>query len=572
MAKTMRRKGLTRACAHLAHILAATVVVASCAGQPQHPRVIVIAWDGADWDYLRPRMEAGALPELSGLVREGRSGKLRTIHPPLSPIVWTSMMTGRDPLDHGILDFTRYNPATRAREPITSDERRVPAIWSLASAAGKKVAVFGMWATYPAERVEGVIVSDRLMSFQGGSAPDAPGVVFPEERRAWAREALAKAERDVDAAALPDPARAEALRRILVEAAVYDDLARGWWQEHRPDLTVVYVQATDAVGHVFASFRPPRRSGVSEEDVARYGGIPDRVYDDADLRLGAWRKLARESGARLVLVSDHGFAWGDDRPAAGTSDAAATAGRWHKDDGIFVVQGPGVVASSAEDRGEAVQVAPTVLALLGVPPTPEMPRPLAGIAPAGAPVAAAGVEKATSSGGGDDEAIARLKSLGYVGSAEPAKAPAGSSSTRTAGSFGNEALIREERGKVEDARRAYERALSVDPSHAASLWNLSRLTHDDALLRRALAAGSPDAAQAILARARALLQSGDCRRALDDVRAAAVALPGSAVPPAAEGLALLCLDDKAGAIAALERSLAIDPEQPQLRQMIDSLR
>ena len=511
-------------------------------------------------------MEAGALPELFGLVGEGRRGKLRTIHPPLSPIVWTTMMTGRDPLDHGILDFTRFHPATRVREPITSDERRVPAIWSLASAAGKRVAVFGMWATYPAERVSGIVVSDRLMSFQGGSAPDAPGVVFPEERAAWAREALAKAEREAEAGT-------EALRRILVETAVYDDLAREWWKRSHPHLTVVYVQATDAVGHVFAPFYPPRRAGIRQEDVDRYGGIPDRVYDEADRRLGVWRKLARESGARLVLVSDHGFAWGNDRPAPGTSDAAATAGRWHRDDGIFVLQGPGIASSASEGRGDVAQVAPTVLALLGIPPTPGMPRPLAGIEPAGAPVAAAEVERTgAASGGEDDEALARLKSLGYVGSQEPAKAPATSSSTRTAGSWSNEGLILEERGRADDARRAYERALAVDPSHAASLWNLSRLTHDDALLRRALAAGSPDAAQVVLARAKDLLQAGDCTRALEDVRAAAAALPGSAVPPAAEGLALLCLDDKAGAMEALTRSLALDPDQPRLRQIIDSLR
>ena len=551
-------------------IVSFLVALGACSGAPRHAPVIVIGWDGADWDYLRPRIEAGALPELSGLVREGRSGKLRTIHPPLSPIVWTTMMTGRAPLDHGILDFTRFHPVTRAREPITSDERRVPAIWSLASAAGKQVAIFGMWATYPAEPVSGLIVSDRLMSFQGGSAPDAPGVVFPEDRAGWARQALAKAEREAVVESLPDPARGEALRRILVETAVYDDLAQEWWKEKKPDLTVVYLQATDAVGHVFASFRPPRRPGVSEEDAARYGGIPDRVYDEADRRLGVWRKLARESGARLLLVSDHGFAWGDDRPAAGAGDAAATAGRWHKSEGIFVVEGPGIAASGG-DPGEVAQVAPTVLALLGIPPTPGMPRPLAGIEPAGTPVAAAPVGKASSSEGADDEALARLKSLGYVGSAEPASGPAGSS-TRTAGSWGNEGLILEDRGQPDDARRAYEHALTVDPNHAASLWNLSRLTHDAALERRALAAGSPDAAQAVLERAKDLLQRGECKSALEYVRAAARALPGSPVPPAAEGLALLCLDDKAGAIAALTRSLAIDPDQPEIRRTIDALR
>ena len=62
------------------------------------------------------------------MAREGRSGELATLQPPLSPLVWTSMMTGVGPLEHGILDFTRFHPVTGEREPITSDERRVPAV------------------------------------------------------------------------------------------------------------------------------------------------------------------------------------------------------------------------------------------------------------------------------------------------------------------------------------------------------------------------------------------------------------------------------------------------------------
>jgi predicted Zn-dependent protease len=89
---------------------------------------------------------------------------------------------------------------------------------------------------------------------------------------------------------------------------------------------------------------------------------------------------------------------------------------------------------------------------------------------------------------------------------------------------------------------------------------------------RALAAGSPDAAQAMLTRAKARLQAGDCRRALQDLRAVGAAQSDSPIPPAAEALALLCLDDKAGALAALRRSLALDPDQPELRRMVDALR
>src|SRR5215218_1058712 len=111
--------------------------------------VLFVGLDGADWELLDEYMAAGLMPNLAALVREGRPGVLSTIHPPLSPLVWTTMMTGTSPLEHGILDFTRRNPETGALEPITSGERLVPAVWNMAADGGKSVAVFGLWATWP---------------------------------------------------------------------------------------------------------------------------------------------------------------------------------------------------------------------------------------------------------------------------------------------------------------------------------------------------------------------------------------------------------------------------------------
>src|SRR5438552_3978401 len=94
-----------------------------------------------------------------------RVGRLATEMPPLSPLVWTTMMTGVSPLQHQILDFTRFNPFTHEKEPITSDERRAPAIWNMLAYGGKECAQFGLWATYAAEPVQAINVSDRLFTF-----------------------------------------------------------------------------------------------------------------------------------------------------------------------------------------------------------------------------------------------------------------------------------------------------------------------------------------------------------------------------------------------------------------------
>ena len=156
--------------------------------------MIFLGLDGADWQLLDSYIRDGNMPNLARLVAEGTSGTLETLHPALSPLIWTSMMTGVDPLAHGILDFTRYKPGTQTKEPITSDERRVPAIWNMAGWGGRSVAVFGMWATYPAEPVNGLMVSDRLFTFLFKEAEPPEGVVTPREHEAWARAIVQQAE------------------------------------------------------------------------------------------------------------------------------------------------------------------------------------------------------------------------------------------------------------------------------------------------------------------------------------------------------------------------------------------
>ncbi len=633
--------------------------------------VIFVGLDGADWNLLDGYIADGAMPNLARLVREGRAGVLTTIHPPMSALVWTSMMTGVGPLEHRILDFTRFNPGSGAREPITSDERQVPAVWNIASDAGREVAVFGLWATYPAERVNGLVVSDRLFSYQYGEKTPPPGVVSPPEREEWARLALEKAEREVDAAALrpyfpwleepeyrslmerPDPYGhpVSALRRILIETRVYHDLATAWLAENRPDLTIVYFQGTDAVGHLFAPYAPPRQAEIPAAEFERYSRVPRLYFAGVDRLLGEYRELAKGFGAALVIASDHGFKWIEGRPKQLSSLVAATAGKWHRDEGMYVLWGSGIapaappvagagrtLAAGSAPAGGVQQVCATLLALLGLPPGKGFAGPpLGGVAPddrpavdyraswhpphAGAVTAANDARAAADEPAADPEALAKLRDLGYIGAGEAASAPPGPAgasgsrpgpvSTRTPGSHNTEGLILREQGRTDEAIAAFEKAIALDPHLASALWNLSDLLdaakrdadRSDGLLVRSLLEGSPDGVRNVIARAiarqragetgrslkileatvalrpaepdlwlflgRYRVERGDCQAALEDFRRAAPLAPGNAMVPASSGLARLCLGDTEGARREFRRSLAIDPDQPEVRRYLE---
>jgi Flp pilus assembly protein TadD/predicted AlkP superfamily pyrophosphatase or phosphodiesterase len=605
---------------------------------PTRP-VIFVGLDGADWQLLDDYMAAGAMPNLARLVREGTSGILDTIRPPLSPLIWTSMMTGVSPLDHGILDFVQFDPKTGAKEPITSSLRRAPAIWNMASSAGKRVAALGLWATYPAESVNGTIVSDRLFTFLFKETAPPAGVVFPADRDRWARDTLARASQAVGEPALkaylpwlnhdeyarsaesddPYGQPVSALRRILIDTRVYDDLGRDVLQRDHPDLAIVYFEGTDTIGHVFSPFAPPRQPQVSQVDYERYHGVPERYFREMDDRLGEYRRLAEASHAVLMLASDHGFLWKDGRPTTLSSNATATAAKWHRSEGMYVLWGEGIAPSAGHSgRGSVQQVCATLLALLGLPPGRDVEGPtLPGVAaPAGErvdyvaqyhPAAAPASNTAV-----DRDTLAKLKSLGYVGDGGPSSSQT-AGATRTPGSYNNEGVILKEHGKAVPAMDAFEHALSLDPNLSSALWNLSDLLfargsdldRSDDLLVRALSHGLPDGPKLLIGRAIGYQRSGqadrslalvntalkarpdeaelwlfrgryrvdaqECAGAAADFERAQRLAPQSAPAYASEGVARLCAGEKGAARRAFSRSLEIDPNQPKVRDFLQTL-
>lgn len=603
----------------------------------KRPPIIFIGLDGADWELLDRYMESGAMPTLKALVASGAGGVLETEHPPLSPLLWTTMMTGVGPLDHAILDFTRFNPHTQQREPITSDERRVPAIWNMLTYGGKRVAHFGLWATYAAEEVHGVNVSDRLSNFLYVDKAKPEGTVYPPSRQAWTAASVDAAEQAVTIerlrAYLPGLTDAEyeastktdnpygeplaALRRILVETEIYRRLSSGYLTGSRtlPDLTIIYLQGTDTIGHVFAPYAPPRQAQVPQADYDRFNGVPERYFREIDTLLAEYVTIADRAGAVLMLASDHGFRWHEGRPTSVSSTATATAAKWHRNDGIYLLRGPGIAPSPGHAlRGRIRQVSSTLLALTGMPAAANTAPPLAPVT-ASSPVvdyrryftpAAAPPRPAT--GTASDEEIAKLRALGYIGSTESTRSATASTDTKTAGAYNNEGLIHRHEGRVSEALAAFDHAMKLEPNYASTLWNASETLFDanrdldraDQLLTSAIRNGLAEGTRHVIERAiaysrsnraarslalldtavvalpqdpelrlfrgRYRMERNDCQGALEDFGAATSARPNDAVAWASNGLAQMCVGDENGARMSFQRSLAIDPNQPQLQQ------
>ena len=75
-------------------------------------RVIILGFDGLDYEYTKKLMEEGKLPNFSRVAREGSFGPLETSIPPQSPVAWSNFITGMDSGGHGIFDFVHRKPDT----------------------------------------------------------------------------------------------------------------------------------------------------------------------------------------------------------------------------------------------------------------------------------------------------------------------------------------------------------------------------------------------------------------------------------------------------------------------------
>jgi hypothetical protein len=108
----------------------------------------------------------------------------------------------------------------------------------------------------------------------------------------------------------------------------------------------------------------PRLGWVSEYDVAIYGEVIEAAYQHLDIMLGQLIELAgRET--TVIVVSDHGFRSGADRPSGAPHGDLGDA--WYLDRALGVIVGPGIKRGALPDDASLLDITPTILSLFDLP-------------------------------------------------------------------------------------------------------------------------------------------------------------------------------------------------------------
>lgn len=335
---------------------------------------------------------------MAALIKRGTKARLKTLIPTESPQIWTSIATGTVPEKHGIESFVVKIPGTDKTTLPSSNLRRKKAFWNILSSPDCSVGIVGWWVTFPAEKVNGFIISDHAnyhrkeilkdcleLTDNALSAPE-PRETFPESLYREIEPHIRYAhefddsrlgrfiqldEEDLKRLATFSKLSREECLSVLKYVYIYDESSRRSGlhalKKFQPDLFSVFLSGVDGVEHHFWKFMEPGKfSNVPGKLVDRYGKAIENYYIYLDEVLGEFLKFYSKDD-RVIVLSDHGHGpnpdYGTDRASGYWMIASGT--HEHGPDGILLLSGPGFKEGAEISGASVLDVTPTLLALYG---------------------------------------------------------------------------------------------------------------------------------------------------------------------------------------------------------------
>ena len=356
------------------------------------PKVLLIGWDAADWKVITPLVDAGKMPNVARIIENGVMGNLATLYPILSPMLWTSIATGKRPFKHGIHGFSEPDPNDGGIRPITNLSRTTKAIWNILNQNGLRSNIIGWWPSHPAEPINGVMVSNHFQQKAGPHGkpwPMRPGTIHPPELMEILRDCRVHPEElpgdalqmfvpDADKINQEKDRRLYQLAKVIAECSGIQAAATSLINDHPWDFMAVYFDGIDHLGHGFMGYHPPKPDWVGQKDFELYQHVIEGGYRYHDYMLGVLLELAWDD-TTVILMSDHGFHPDALRPKEIPNEPAGPAAE-HRPFGIFAAAGPGVKKDDLLFGAGLLDICPTILTLFGLPVGEDMDgRPLTSI-------------------------------------------------------------------------------------------------------------------------------------------------------------------------------------------------
>jgi hypothetical protein len=351
-------------------------------------RVTILAADGASLDYIAQRVADGRLPAFGRLLEGGVSLYLETLRPTQPVPVWTSVATGKYPPKTGVRAAARYEygPDAGAIELLPdfcfshalvhfgllrtasyeATALRARPLWSILSGQRVSAGVVGWPVTAPASPIRGFLITDRFQPPAVAGLPRQLSTLGAPDDAVLRAAAVVSGPLGVAAGTVEQPP--------IARDAWHREIAVQLRDEYRPRLLAVRYDGIDRAGHLYLRHARPRAFGGTGQDAeASLAAILDRHYAFLDAQIA---HVTDTMGPDDVLLVVSGFGM---EPVSLAQRFLARLLRQpdvsgtHEDapDGFLLAYG-GPVRSGRARLGSVVDVAPTVLYVLGLPVARDM--------------------------------------------------------------------------------------------------------------------------------------------------------------------------------------------------------
>ena len=258
-------------------------------------RIMLIGLDGATWNLIMPWVVEGELPTFRYLLEKGAWGTLKSTIPPITPVAWASLLTGKTPGKTGIYDFFYLEEKFPPRIKISSGVSiRRSSLITILSKEGIKILAINIPMTYPPYKVNGILIT-------GIETPPGAKFAYPNEIY----------DRLVRENYFPEP-RIHYVpgheKRLLTE--LYKNINKRnkilfeLWDSYDYDVLLFFLRETDIASHIFWRFLDSNHPlHVKNNELKRAILI---TYKAADQLI---RKILRKKQPNdlLIVFSDHGF-------------------------------------------------------------------------------------------------------------------------------------------------------------------------------------------------------------------------------------------------------------------------
>lgn len=275
-------------------------------------KTLLLGLDGAVFSILDPLMENGTMPFLKGFLEKGVHAGLLSTANPLTPPAWTSLITGRTPGNHGIIDFIWAEERKTDHYFTLYNFRdiRCETIWSIVSRQGGTVCSLNFPMMSPPPEINGIIIPG-LVSWKHlrrnihptglyEKLKELPG--FNAKELAWDFNLEKKAERGV-----PPEEYEHWVEFHIRRERLWFEIARYIMKNEPCDLMAILFDGPDKLMHMGYRFLDPALFPESPTALdIKMRDLCHQYFRELD---GFLAELVGIAGpdARVVMASDHGF-------------------------------------------------------------------------------------------------------------------------------------------------------------------------------------------------------------------------------------------------------------------------